>query len=100
MFPGDKTQGQSKKEIISVFVGYQSLHGLDVRRVDGQGFLIPALGLVYVAPQLCYLALHVQHIVGCGEEVGGLLRAGRGLGGLGHANVHLSCRRDMDKPEC
>lgn len=73
-------------------VYYQSLHGLDVRRVDGQGLFIPAFGLVHVAPQLGYLPPHVQHVVGRGEEVGGLLRAGRGLGGLRHAGVHLSCQ--------
>lgn len=58
------------------FVYYQSLHGLDMRRVDGQRLFIPAFGLVHVAPQLGYLPPHVQHVMGCGEEVGSLLRAG------------------------
>lgn len=71
---------------------YQSLHTLDVRGVDRQRLFIPALGLVHVAPQLGDLAPHVQDVVGRGEEVGGLLSARRRLGGLGHADVHLSCR--------
>lgn len=61
-------------------------------RVDGERLLIPALGLVHVAPQLSYLAPHVQDIMGRGEEVGGFLRARRGLGGLRHADVDLGCR--------
>jgi len=76
-----------------VCVCYQSLHGLDVRRVDGQGLLVPALGLVDVALELSDLAPHVQHMMGCGEEVGGLLRARRGLRGLRHAGVHLGYQR-------
>lgn len=60
-------------------MSYQSLHGLDMSRVDGQGLLVPALGFVYVAPQLGYLPPHVEDVVGRGEEVGGFLRARRGL---------------------
>lgn len=30
--------------------------------------------------------------MGCGEEIGGFLRARRGLGGLRHADVDLGCR--------
>lgn len=75
---------------------HQSLHGLDVRGVDGQGLFVPALGFVHVAPQLGDLAPHVQHVVGRGEEVGGLLRAGRRLGRLRHGGVHLSCQTNTD----
>lgn len=71
---------------------YQPLHALHVRGVDGQRLLIPALGLVHVAPQLGDLAPHVQDVVGRGEEVGGLLSARRRLGGLRHADVDLSCQ--------
>ncbi len=108
MFSRDQTRGQSSRRTsgseresvcVCVCVYYQSLHGLDVRRVDGQGLLIPALGLVHVAPQLGYLPPHVQHVMGRGEEVGGFLRAGRGLGGLRHAGVHLSYQRDVDREE-
>lgn len=93
MFSGDQ-RTELKRIIVCVcLVYYQSLHGLDMRGVDGKGLFIPAFGLVYVAPQLGYLPPHVQHVVGCGEEIGGFLRAGCGLGGLGHSRVHLSCRR-------
>lgn len=71
---------------------YESLHALHVGRVDRERLFIPALGLVHVAPQLSYLAPHVQDIMGRGEEVGGFLRARRGLGGLRHADVDLGCR--------
>lgn len=60
----------------SLFVHYQSLHGLDVRRVDGQGLFIPAFGFIHVASELGDLSSHVQHVVGCGEEVGSFLCAG------------------------
>lgn len=68
---------------------HQSLHGLDVGGADGEGLLIPAFGLVHVAPQLSHLAPNKQHVVGHGEQVGSLLGAGRRLRRLAHANVHL-----------
>ena len=77
-------------------VYYQSLHGLDMCRVDGQGLLIPAFCLVYVAPQLGYLPPRVQHIMGCREEVGGFLGARWRLGRFGHADVHLGYQKETE----
>lgn len=42
---------------------HQSLHALHVGGADGQGFLIPPLGLLQVASELRDLAPHVQDIV-------------------------------------
>lgn len=74
-----------------MLASYQSLHGFDMSRVDGQCFFIPSFGFIYVAPQLGYLPPHVQHIVGGWEEVCCLLCASCGLDWFRHADVHLSC---------
>lgn len=98
--PGGRANGAVPRSALTTkterMVNYQSLHGLDVRGVDGQGLFIPALGFVHVAPQLGDLPPHVQHVMGRGEEVGGLLCAGRRLGWLRHGGVHLSCQTNTD----
>ncbi len=105
LFSGDQTREKSWRRasysvcVCVCSVQYQSLHGLDMRRVDGQSLLIPAFGLIHIAPQLGYLPPHVQHVMGCGEEVGRLLCAGRGFGGLRHAGVYLSCQRSTDRKD-